>query len=718
MNHPSQACFVPTRRPKRSASLRLASLIGLAASLFLAAAHAEAEWKAVRCIPADAALEDLFDTVSTIENFEVNPIPLTAASGGQQAGATVARDTTVKHAGAAALRVDYAFAADKELEYIQLVGAAAVFTNKSQSVGFWYKNTGVPLPMKLRLLDASGECHQMDFVSTPSQDWQFVVCKLDGGSAAWGGDGNKRMDFPCRFDSICLDRPKVGYKGKGSFWIDDLAILKPAPARARPLSVETDAWRHGNLYRVGNTINLKAHGEGGRIRWSARDFFGKVFQKGEGPATGTEIHFLLTQSGWFSCRLELLAQNKVQGSESFCVAALPGGVETARSDFFGVCTHFGQSSYSMEAMELLQHYGIDQFRDEISWGSVESTKGKYSMPDYGVNYLKKAVELKMRPLLIYDYANHLYDNGAFPNSPESIAAFARYAVELTRATRGQVSSFEVWNEWIGGCGMEGRPGKHDGEAYGRLLQPVYAAVKKEFPEVTVVGIGGEYGDACISNIQAAIRVAGTRSMDAWSIHPYRYPHAPEASDLLGEIGRIREGVSKTGEPGKAWITEIGWPTHRGNGGSDEAAQARFLVRTLALVQASQSAEKLFWYDFKDDGLNREYNECNFGLIHHETYNCAPKPGIVAASIYIRLTGSGRFARLQQRGGVNVAFINKANGDDVLIVWRETGAGRVTLTGSVSAGFDLMGAPIPVQNQSLAIDENPVYVVGKNLTVSE
>ena len=49
------------------------------------------------------------------------------------------------------------------------------------------------------------------------------------------------------------------------------------------------------------------------------------------------------------------------------------------------------------------------------------------------------------------------DRGGFPNSPEAIAGFANYAVELARQTRGQVAMFEVWNEWVGGCGMTGRP---------------------------------------------------------------------------------------------------------------------------------------------------------------------------------------------------------------------------------------------------------------------
>ena len=78
----------------------------------------------------------------------------------------------------------------------------------------------------------------------------------------------------------------------------------------------------------------------------------------------------------------------------------------------------------------------------------------------------------------------------------------------------------------------------------------------------------------------------------------------------------------TGVKSKPWVTEIGYPTHRTSGGCDEATQARFCVRTLALLQATRSVEKVFWYDLKNDGLSREYNEHNFGLIHHQNLNCA------------------------------------------------------------------------------------------------
>ena len=317
----------------------------------------------------------------------------------------------------------------------------------------------------------------------------------------------------------------------------------------------------------------------------------------------------------------------------------------------------------------------------------------------------------------FDYNNPHYDHDGFPNSPEAITAFGRYAVELARQTHGTVKTFEVWNEWIGGCGMAGRPGVHDGEAYGRLLQATYAVVTREFPDVTVVGIGGEYGPKCADHILAAVRTAGPNAMDAWSIHPYRYPRSPESSGLVAEVTGIAAKVAEADVQTKAWVTEIGYPTHHTSGGSHEAVQARYCVRSLALLQATRMVEKVFWYDLKDDGLTREYNEHNFGLIHHQQFHCAPKPGIVAMSAFIRLTAGAMFQGLERSGSLYCSRYRRPDSSDLLVVWTDRDAQDITLAGQVDSACDLMGAGLSDAKRVKAT-EDPVYIAGRDLTIRQ
>ena len=137
--------------------------------------------------------------------------------------------------------------------------------------------------------------------------WQFVAGSLDAHSTAWGGDGNHRKDYPLKLAGICVDRPQVGFVGKGRLWIDDAAVVRVRPSVATPFQVETQSPRFGNLYAVGDTVTLRASGAGDRVRWGVTDFFGRSVAQGEGAAGGTEARFTLGQPGWFSCRLELLA---------------------------------------------------------------------------------------------------------------------------------------------------------------------------------------------------------------------------------------------------------------------------------------------------------------------------------------------------------------------------------------------------------------------------
>jgi hypothetical protein len=680
-----------------------------------ALADGEQTWESVACVPADPALESLFNPVSGVDDFERESVAWKVTAGSQNAEAALARDTAERHGGAAALRVAYSFAGKKDYEYVQLEGRAAI-TNAGLALGFWLKSDGTPFSYRLRLADKGGEIHQLNLQSTPRQaGWQYVAAALDGESTSWGGDANHRKDYPLRLVGILIDRPSPGFVGKGALWLDDVALLEKRSLPASSLAVTCAGRRFGNLYAVGERVTLRANGRGERIRWRLEDFWGNGVSAGQGRAGGTDIAFALDRAGYFAFTLELLDGDEVRETVRFPCAALPEGRVAAASDYLGMCTHYGHRSYPLETMELMRRYGIDQFRDEISWRSVERVKGHYALPAHADEYLRRARSLAMRPLLIFDYSNPHYDDDGFPNSPEAIAAFAAYATNLVRLTRGGVSQFEVWNEWCGGCGMKGKPGIHDGAAYGRLLKPTYEAVKRAFPEVTVVGMGGEYGTRCAENIVDAIGAAGPDAMDAWSIHPYRYPRPPESSDLAGEVNRIADRVAAAGARSPAWVTEIGYPTQRDARGSTLAEQARHAVRTLACLQGSGRVSKVFWYDFKDDGLDRSYNEHNFGLVHHQTFNCAPKPAVVALSVWIRLTAGAAFTALRQDGEVWTASYRFVDGRDVLVAWTTSGAREVRVGGRVERAADLMGARFACGG-TLRLTEDPVYLVGKRLAL--
>jgi len=679
-------------------------------------ADGEPRWQAVPVVPADPSAASLFHSAKTVDDFEAADLKWRPSTGKQNATAVVSRDTSEYRSGEAALKVDYTFAGNRDYEYVQLESKVTV-EKTGMGLGFWLKSDGTPFHYKLRMIDPSGETHQIDLIcELRKAGWQFVAVPLNTHSLAWGGDGNQHLDYPCRLGGILIDRPSRDFIGKGSLWLDDVAVLSKRRKAGDLLKLETVNPVFGNVYAVGERVPLRASGAGERIRWRLEDYWGTGVAAGQGRAAGTEASFSLDTPGFFVWTFELLSGDETLETATFPCAALPSGRVAAASDFLGMCTHFGHGSYPLESMTLLRRYGIDQFRDEISWRDFEKAKGQYAMPELAAKFLQQAETLAMRPFLIYDYANPLYDNNGFPNSDEAIAAFAAYAVELTRATRGRVNQFEVWNEWCGGCGMHGRPGAHDGPAYGRLLKPTYAAVKKAFPDVTVVGMGGEYGSHVVENLVGAVGTSGPDSMDAWSIHPYRYPRPPEASDLKGEVNRIADSMAEAGVKSPAWITEIGYPTQLDARGSSPAEQARHAVRTAIALQGSGRVGKLFWYDFKDDGLERGYNENNFGVVRHQKLNCAPKPAAVAFATWIRLTDGATFRSLTETDGVWTARYVFANGEELLVAWTTEGERACRVTGKPAQGTNLMGASLR-RTDRVTLSPDPIYLRGLGLTLA-
>ncbi len=521
-------------------SAPLLVLILLLGFALVASCQVTTGWQPAQCVPADVPMQELYDVAQVVDDFEAGEQAWQTFQGEQNATNTIALCQSEYHSGSASLRVDYEFVGNRPLEYIQLSPGFPI-SEPGYGVGYWLKTDGTRFLPRLRVDDVSGETHQLELTAGKEAGWQFAVVELNAPSSFWGGDGNGKLDYPLTFNGILFDRPSREWAGQGSLWIDEVTLVTRHPV-TQTLQVDVENKRFGNLYTLGEPVALRASGLGERLSWSVKDYFGVEIASGEGPAAQVRADFSLEQPGYYECRFTLTEDGRQTEQVVFSMAALTAEARPASSDFVGVNCHFGQNAYPLECMDLLVRYGVSRFRDECGWGGVETVKGQYALPPHCQAYYAKAKEVGLKPLTILDYSNGLYDEGGFPNSEEAIAGFANYGRALAQLTEGTVDNFEVWNEWIGGCGMGGRPGDHGPEAYGRLLKTTYETIKTDFPDVTVVGVGGEYGTDCAEVVSKMVETAGPDSMDAWSIHPYRYPTSPEASHLYAEVGRIRDEV--------------------------------------------------------------------------------------------------------------------------------------------------------------------------------
>jgi hypothetical protein len=305
---------------------------------------------------------------------------------------------------------------------------------------------------------------------------------------------------------------------------------------------------------------------------------------------------------------------------------------------------FAMQLHSMErdvekhrtAIDLCRGAGIKLIRDEIHWGRVEREKGVLKIDDLVVQNVEYTVSTGIEPMIILDYGNGFYDDGNAPVSPEAVEGFARYCEFMARTFKDQIRYWEVWNEpnWEGFW----KP-KPDPVDYTNLLKASYAACKRANPDCTVIGVATS--GIPMDFIEGVLKAGGAAYMDALSVHPYRYPASPEAHDLVADLTKLRELMDRYGAQDlPIWITEIGWPTHKGASGSTPDRQADILVRAYVESMAA-GVETIFWYWLGSDGPDQTYNEDNFGLLFRDG---SPKPAYFALQTMSRCLEGARYTR--------------------------------------------------------------------------
>jgi hypothetical protein len=205
--------------------------------------------------------------------------------------------------------------------------------------------------------------------------------------------------------------------------------------------------------------------------------------------------------------------------------------------------------------------------------------------------------------------------------------------------------------------------------------------------------------------------------DAFSIHPYRQPRSPEESGLVEEVLHIAELMKKHGvEKPKLWITEIGWPTPTKHPEQDaELYQAAMDVRSAVPLLATGVVEKYFWYDMKNDGLDRTDQEHNFGIIRNDQQGLQVKPAFVAFAVMSRNTAGRNIEKDEtlSKDGVYAYRLTKSGEPDRLVLWVENGEKPVRLP-AVSSATTLFGTPLTVDlaDTPLTLTDEPIWAVVK------
>jgi hypothetical protein len=337
----------------------------------------------------------------------------------------------------------------------------------------------------------------------------------------------------------------------------------------------------------------------------------------------------------------------------------------------GAGVHMGD--YRLDATQAALNALDIGLRGDVPWKDIEVTPGNLQYPTSSSplrnldTLVTDSVRHQHKPLLILAYGNKAYDGGGLITSPQGIDAFARYAAFTVTHFKGRVEDFEVWNEWNHGLGSPpGHKVAGDPRQYVNLLRAAYQSIKSANPQAHV--IGGAVAGTDTAWITQFAQSQGLQYLDGISVHPYVHcnaravPRAPADLQLSGKLfnasgsapvrvslgGPVLSPVGGTPEQAIAWldqlkalldqysaskpvpvyVTEIGWPTSKGQCGVPDAVAAAYLQRFLLLAAARPWIAGVWWYDLFDDGDDSGSREHRFGLI---AKNRSPKPTYGALS---------------------------------------------------------------------------------------
>ncbi len=145
--------------------------------------------------------------------------------------------------------------------------------------------------------------------------------------------------------------------------------------------------------------------------------------------------------------------------------------------------------------------------------------------------------------------------------------------------------------------------------------------------------------------------------------------------------------------GSVLVAALPGPGGRPGGGISEELQARYAVRAY-LTWASMGVEKIFWYDFRDDGTDPDNREHRFGLMDPALQ---PKPAYRAIRTMIRLFGPApRFARPARRlPDTDIYAVDAigAGGTPVRGLWSDAPDAVLAHPPKAKAVLDCYGKPI-------------------------
>jgi hypothetical protein len=348
----------------------------------------------------------------------------------------------------------------------------------------------------------------------------------------------------------------------------------------------------------------------------------------------------------------------------------------------GVNIHFvtGQT----EDLDMIAAAGFKFIRMDFSWETTEPKKGEYDWKAYDeltANLDRRGI----RAIYILDYIHWAYEetvdathpftrekqkHTASPRHPASIAGFAKWAAAAATHFKGHHILWEIYNE---PNGFFWKPAPNAKE-YAALALATSKAIKEAQPDATVVAPAMAAFEWPF--FETLFQSGALEYLDAITVHPYRDPRMPPET-ATPDYKKLREMITRYAPSGKKKMPilsgEWGYSTFKHGVSLDE--QAAYAVRQQ-LVNLLNNVPLSIWYDWKNDGLDPNENEHNFGTVQNDLQ---PKPAYIALKNMVsELKGYKLDRRLDQGDDKDYALLFSSGKKQKIAAWTTGPAHTMTL----------------------------------------
>lgn len=351
----------------------------------------------------------------------------------------------------------------------------------------------------------------------------------------------------------------------------------------------------------------------------------------------------------------LLASSTMAVPSSFPTLTIP--------DCLGINTHFSVSEQAQ--VDKIAAAGFKVVRTDVYWNSVEKEKGVYDFSAYDA-LVDSLAPKGIRPLFLLEYRNLIYGDDHPFHSETGKAAFIAYARACADHFKGKGVIWDVINE----------PNRHlcgivspDPYRYTALVKSVYPVIKKAAPDALVVAPSTNRWD--YGFIESAFKAGLLDCVDAVSVHPYE-PNLPE--DSIAFYTKVQSLMKRYSSKQVPLICgEWGFNTSKWGISLDQQAQ---ILSRVYLINMMCGCPVSIWYDWRNDGINYENSEHNYGVVFNDF---SEKPAYVAMqTLSTELNGYTYSRRIFSETGNDFALLFRKGDDYRLAAWTTGNPHKITI----------------------------------------